>query len=273
MGLMVDCPQLPATGGSTGLLVVLAAVALGAGVAFLLILRRRGVSGRAAAVIALAIGATTFAVGDRTADAQSCPPSSNVAPATAVPTQTTITAPATIPTTTTIPAATTTTAPTTTTTTAPTTTTTVPTTTTTTTTIPVVPDLTPNLTGPFTPLAGVQETYTVTITNAGTATTSGPMTFVIVVDVDTTAGELTISPLASSDWAFVSSTPAGLTYVSNPGVVIAPGAVSTLTVLITWPTSLGPGSLTLATTLPTGIGGETNAANNSASLTAVVTLP
>ena len=80
-------------------------------------------------------------------------------------------------------------------------------------------------------------------------------------------------PFASSGWTFVSYSGGDFTYQSNLGFTIASGGVSTGTFGVTWADLATSGSFTIATTLPNGIGGETNAANNTASLTVVVPPP
>ena len=232
------------------MLVTLGLLLVATGIVSLLIVRRRGVGRGAAIVIALAVGSTvlTFSEAPR-ADADSCPPTALAA----------ATAPATTTTTTAAPSTTTTTV--------------VAPTTTTTTTAPV-PDLTPSITGPTTLLPGVRGSYTFQIANVGSAPTSGTMTFTLSFTIDTGVGTLNAAALASSGWTFVGSSGGDLMYQSNSGFTIASGAVSTGTFGVTWggglPTS---GSFTIATTLPNGIGGETNAANNTASLNVVVTPP
>ena len=100
------------------------------------------------------------------------------------------------------------------------------------------------------------------------------MTFTLSMTIDTGVGPLNAVALASSGWTFVGSSGGDLMYQSNSGFTIAAGAVSTGTFGVTWGSGLPTsGSFTMATTLPTGIGGETNAANNTASLTVVVSPP
>ena len=60
---MTDC-VLPATGSDPLLVVLLAFLVLGTGVALVLGVRRRGVSGAATVVVALALGAATLVVSD-----------------------------------------------------------------------------------------------------------------------------------------------------------------------------------------------------------------
>jgi hypothetical protein len=158
------------------------------------------------------------------------------------------------PTTTTIPATTTTTPGGTTTTPAPTTTTSTTTTTApTTTTLPSVADLTPRITGPLTALPGVRSEYTLTITNVGTVPTSGQMAFTLVFTLESGNSALPAEALASTDWTFLGSSGGNLNYVSNPGLTLAPGAVSTATFGVTWSSQLpASGSFTIATALPTG---------------------
>jgi hypothetical protein len=212
-----------------------------------------------------------------TAEADSCP---TAPPAAVIPpaTTTTTTAPVTATTATTVTGTTTTTMAGTTSTTVPETTTTAATTTTTTaartttTTAAPLPDLTPSISGPTTAEPGAEGQYTFEITNVGDAPTSGSMTFTLSFTLDTGTSPINATPLASSDWTFTGQSGGDLTYVSNPGLVLAPGAVSTTTFGATWPEDI-PGSFTIATTLPAGIGGETNPSNNSASITVTVTPP
>ena len=83
---MTDC-VLPVTGSNPSLVVV-AFVALAAGLALVLGVRRRGIGGGAAVVVAFALAAAGLVIGDaRRADAQECPPSTTVA-STAAPTTT-----------------------------------------------------------------------------------------------------------------------------------------------------------------------------------------
>jgi hypothetical protein len=144
--------------------------------------------------------------------------------------------------------------------------------TTSTTTIPPVADLVPSISGPTAFAQGQPNLYTATITNTGTAPTAGGMSFTVQLDLITGNGVLTVSPAAASGWAFTGSGP-GFGFASDPGTVLAPGASATMTMDIQWgPAVPGDGgSIRLQTTLPGGIGGETNSANNSDSLT--VTIP
>ncbi len=271
---MSDC-VLPLTGGTPLLVVPLAILVLGAGVALVLGVRRRGVGGGAAVVVAFALAAAGLVVGDaRRADAQDCAPSTTVTP-TAAPTTigatttgaataTTVTSTTTTTPTTISPTPTPTPEP------IPTTPTTVATTTTSSTTTTVaVPDLTPTIGGPTATEPGVAETYTVDIENVGTAPTSGPMTVTVAIDIQTGASPFTATPQGANDWTFIGSSGGELTYESNDGFVLGPGQVSTITLRMTWGDTI-PGSFVISTTLPTGIGGETNASNNSASHLTVV---
>lgn len=234
----MDCPQIPVTGSNTSLWVVLAFVVLAAGAAFLVAARRRGVSSGVAVMVAFGIGLTALAIDARTAQAQaadSCP-SSTVSPATATSDTTTSTV------------ATTTTEPTTTTTTAP------------------VADLAPTIGGPTSALVGQEEQYPIQIANVGEGPTTGSMSFTVAF---AGAGLSIAFSGGLADWNFVPGPGVAVTFTSRPGVVIAPGAVSTVTLALTVnPTSLT--SFSMTTTLPTGIGGETNAANNGASHTVAV---
>ncbi len=269
---MTDC-VLPVTGSNPSL-VLLAVLAIAVGVALVLGVRRRGLGGGAAAVIAIALAAGAFVVGDaRRVDAQECPPSTTVAPTTAPTTTAATTSVATTMTTT----ASTTTASTTTTTSPPSTPQVFPTTPTTVT----VPDLTPTVTGPQTLiLFGQQGQYTVTVKNVGNAPTNGqPMTFTVsfpftvvgpagalidpnsVTSTDWTASE----SLGTAGFAGFPGTPTVLTFTSNSGLVIPAGGTSTVTFNTEF---LGEAAaaFSIEVTLPTGIGGETNNANNTASL-------
>ena len=259
----MDGCTLPTVGSDTGVLVLTALLVLGAGIALMLIVRRRGFGGAAAIALAVGLGGTALVVaGAHKASAASCASETTIA-GTVAPTS--IAAP-----TTTIPGVTTTAAPATTTAVTTTTTSTSTTTTTTTTTVPQVADLTPRILGSTSLVSGVSGTYGVEITNVGPAPSSGPMTFVLNITILSGGSVVSPSPQGSNDWTFVGASGGNLTYESKPGVVLAPGAVSTTTFGITWNATAGS-SVRLATTLPTGIGGETDAANNSASLIVVVT--
>lgn len=244
----MDC-SLPVTGANVSTLVMLALLLIGAGVSLVWIVRRRRLGTAAVIVLALAVGAMVLTTSEVRAGAQSsCPPS----------------APAAVPATTT-----TTTAPNTTTTTS----TTVPPTTTTTTTT-AVPDLTPRITGPTTLPAGVEGTYTYEIENVGTVpTVVGPMSFTITFTLQNGTSTLTTMPLTSSNWTFGSSSGTSLTFNSDSGLVIAPGAVSTGTFGVDPSLIGGTTSFEILTTLPNGIGGETNFLNNTATLDVAITAP
>ncbi len=261
---MQSCP-LAATGTDVRLLVTLAVLLLGVGFTLMLIVRRRDIGRGAAVIVALAVGVTALAVVDTSrAGAQvACPSATGVAPAdlTSTPTRATPTTAPTVTTTTT--RATTTTSISTTSTSTSTTTTTV-----------AVPDVAPSISGPTTAAPGVAGTFTIDITNVGQAPTSGVMTFSLLFDVQPANGPITAAPLASTDWAFVGPIPGGLMYQSNPGFSLAAGATSTTTFRATWGPGLGPsGTYTISMTLPTGSGGESNAANNSASHLVAVSTP
>jgi hypothetical protein len=111
----------------------------------------------------------------------------------------------------------------------------------------------------------------VTITNVGTAPTVGTMGFVVDETLVTGNGTLIVSPAAAIGWSFTGGPGSG--FASDPGTVLAPGASAVMTLSIQWaPVIPGDGgSFLLQTTLPDGIGGETNNANNTASLN--VTIP
>ncbi len=279
---MADC-VLPVT-GSNPMLVVLAVLAVATGVALVLGVRRRGLGGGAAVVIAFALAAGALVVGDaRRADAQECPPSTTVTP-TAAPT----TAPTTTTATTTTTAATTTTGATTT---SPPSTPqvfpTVPTTVATTTTV-AVPDLTPAVSGPQTlVLFGPDGQYTVTVTNVGNAPTNGqPMTFTVTFPFTVVgfSGAL-IDPfgVTSTDWTVSEAlgtagsagnpgSPTVLTFTSNSGLIIPAGASSTVSFSTEF---LGEDAadFSVDVTLPSGIGGETNGTNNTTSYPVTIVIP
>ena len=246
---MADC-TLPTVGSDTRVLVLVAFLIVGAGISLLLMVRRRGVGGAAAIAVTVALGATALVVGDaRRADAATCPPATTVT-GTAAPTS--IAAP-----TTTTPGVTTTAAATTTTAATSTTTTTL-----------AVPDLTPTIVGPLTGFSGQ---YVITITNAGDAPTTGPMTFTLALTVLNGPGPVLPDFVNSADWTSVAD-PAGLTFTSNAGLNIAPGSTSVVTLLLEWRVD-APGSWRGTVALPTGIGGETNGTNNSDSITVVIPPP
>ena len=255
-------------------------LALAAGLALVLGVRRRGIGGGAAVVVAFALAAAGLVIGDaRRADAQECPPSTTVA-STAAPTTTT--AAATVASTTSTTASTTT-ASTTTTTSPPTTPQVFPTTPTTaaTTTTVAVPDLTPSVSGPQVLILFAQNvaTYTVTVTNVGSAPTDGStMTFTVSLPFSVVGDNGALLSLASdpstADWTVVQNEgtfgspgnpgiPTVLTITSTPGFVLAAGASSTVTL----PLELrieDAAQFSVNVTLPAGIGGETNATNNTA---------
>ena len=232
---MVNC-QLPVTGANISMLATLGVLLVAIGIVSLLVVRRRGVGRGAAIVIALAVGATvlTFSEAPR-ADADSCPP-------TAPPV---VLTPAT------------------------TTTTTVPPTTTTTTT--PVPDLTPSITGPLVFGPG-EANYVVTVSNVGTRATAGAMTFTVTVELLTGPPPVTLENPISSSWVATGSGTVTLTFTSMAGLVIAPGGATTVGFTLVY-SNENPASMTLGVLLPTGIGGETNGANNTASLTVAVPPP
>ncbi|MET0580070.1 MAG: hypothetical protein ABW122_15545 [Ilumatobacteraceae bacterium] len=135
-------------------------------------------------------------------------------------------------------------------------------------------DLAPSIVGPTTALPGVRGDYTLTIANVGTGPTSGPMTFTVVFDLQTGTSPLAAEALSSADWTLVGASGGAFSYVSNTGFSLAPGTASTARFGVTWSSQLpDAGSFTIATALPTGIGGETNGANNSDSITVLVSPP
>jgi hypothetical protein len=246
----VNC-QLPVTGTNISMLVALALLLIATGIVSLLIVRRGGVGRGATIVLALAVLATLTLSEAPRADADSCPPTAPVA----------VPAPATTTTTTAAPSITTTTN------TSTTTTTTVPPTTTTTTTAPV-PDLTPTIDGPRIGFSGV---YTIVVKNIGDAPTTGPMTFTLSISILEGAGPVESTAFASPDWTSAAN-PTGFTFTSDPGLVIDPGAQSTLLITLLWGVEEG-GQWQGTVTLPPGIGGETNGTNNTASITVTIPSP
>jgi hypothetical protein len=269
---MSDC-VLPVT-GSNPQLVLLALLAVVIGVALVIGVRRRGIRGGAAMVVAFALAAAGLVLSDaRRADAQECPPSTTVAPTTA---PTTTAAPTTVPATTST-LATTTTASTTTTTSPPTTPQVFPTTPTTAATTTTVggPDLTPTIEGAST--QGVADfpgpLFTITITNVGTAPTSGPMTFTMTPSVVTGSGILNVSSTSTADWT-VMEFGADSLLISSSSLVLAPGDTTTVTFNVAWQLDLVVGgSYKLDVVLPNGIGGDANDANNTVSHTVTVVPP
>lgn len=91
------------------------------------------------------------------------------------------------------------------------------------------------------------------------------MTFTLTFTIDSGSATITADPLESSGWTYLGQSGNEISYQSNAGFVIDPGATSTGDFTISWGVGQGLGSFVMATTLPNGIGGETNAANNSAS--------
>ena len=252
--------SLPVTGANIESMVTLALLLIGAGIVLVWIVRRRRLGPAAVIILALAAGAMVLTAGGVRAGAQtSCPPS---APAAAPVPATTTTA---APTSTTVPPTTTSTS----------TSTTVPatTTTTTTTTTTPVPDLTPKITGPNTVVPGERGLYTFSISNVGDAPTTGTMTFSLTFTIQSGTSTLVAAPFGSTDWTVLSQSGNEINYQSDSGLVIEPGATSTGEFTTSWEQGQGVGSFVIATTLPTGIGGETNAANNSYSLSVDVTPP
>lgn len=269
---MSDC-QLAFTGSNTGVLVGLAVLLAGSGISLLMITRRpvgqhsrprHGIG--TAVLVALAVGAAVLTSWDvHSAEADSCPSGASAAIVPLATTTTSTTAPATsttmVGTSTTVPSTTTTTIPAATTTTVPETTTTVA----------PVPDLTPKITGPLVFGPG-EANYDVTVSNVGSGTTAGPMTFTVTVELVTGPPPVTLEDPSSSDWSGTGSGSDTLTLTSDVGLVLAPGDVSTVTFTLAYRNE-NPASMTIETTLPTGIGGETNGSNNSASLTVTVPPP
>ncbi len=287
----MDC-VLPVTGSDPLPLVLIAVLLLGAGVALMLGVRRRGVGGGAAVVVAFALASAALVVSDaRGADAQECPSSTTVTP-TAAPTTIAVTTTA---------AATTTATSSTTTTVAATTTTTVvgggvptnptfPTTTAATTTTVAAPDLTP------TSIAGLQTLlfndgpwiYTIVVENIGTVPTNGstmtftvsfPFTIVgpggslidVVIDTSSASWTMSVEPgtLGSPGSP---GTPTRVTFTSTSGFVLAAGANSSVIVVVDVLGS-APANFTVDVVLPAGIGGETNGGNNTATRPVVVNAP
>jgi hypothetical protein len=236
------------------MLVTLALLLIATGIVSLLIVRRagvgRGTARGAAIVLVLAVLATLTLSEAPRADADSCPPTAPAA----------VLAPATTTTTTAAPSTTTTTN-------TSTTTTTVPPTTTTTTTAPV-PDLTPTINGP---MIGFRGTYAIRVMNIGDAPTTGPMTFTLTISILDGPGPVVGDSFASTDWTEAAN-PTGFTFTSDPGLVIDPGAQSTLLIGLAWNVEVG-GQWQGTVTLPPGIGGETNGANNTASITVTIPSP
>ena len=152
----------------------------------------------------------------------------------------------------------------------PSTTTTVPPTTTTTTTAPV-PDLTPSISGPRVFGPGEAD-YVVTVSNVGNRATAGPMNFTVSVELLTGPPPVILENPSSSDWTATGSESDTLTFTSMAGLVIAPGGVSTVAFTLVY-SNENPASMSLQVSLPIGIGGETNGANNTASMTVVVPPP
>ena len=218
------------------MLVTLGLLLVATGAVSLLVVRRRGVGRGAAFVIALAVGTTvlTFSEAPR-ADADSCPPTAP--PAILTPATTTTTTPPTTTTTTTAP----------------------------------VPDLTPSINGPLLFGPG-QANYLVTVSNVGTRATAGPMTFTVSVDLLTGPPPVTLGNPISSNWDATGSGTVTLTFTSMAGLVIAPGGATNVGFTLFYQNE-NPASMTLGVSLPTGIGGETNGTNNTASLTVAVPPP
>ena len=262
---MTDC-VLPITGGNPQPLFLVAILALATGVALMLAVRRRGIGGGAAVMVAFALAATGFVVGDaRRADAQECPPSTTVAPTEAPATTAAMT---TAPTTTLV---TTTTASTTTTTSPPTTPAlfpTTPTTAATTTTTVAVPDLTPSVEGPEVLLYPNEPQFTIVVHNVGTAPTNGqPMSFTVslpVTDVPEFGARIDASFFSPfDDWTVVEvsgdfgsegvpGTPTLLTFTSVDGLVILPGASSSVAFNLRFNAEFGDGAFNVDVTLPNG---------------------
>jgi hypothetical protein len=114
--------------------------------------------------------------------------------------------------------------------------------------------------------------YIVTVSNVGTGATAGPMTFTVSVDLLTGPPPVTLENPTSSDWTATGSGSGTLTLTSIAGLVIPPGAMSTVAFTLVY-SNENPASMSLGVSLLTGIGGETNGANNTASKTVVVPPP
>ncbi len=250
---MTDC-ALAATGSNTRVLVVLAVLLVGVGVTLLLIVRRRDIGPGATLIVALALAVTALGVVDTSrAGAQvACPSATGVAPVDLAVTPTT--------------PAPTTTAPVVTTTTTSTTTTS---TSTTTTTLPV-PDLTPTITGPAVFGPG-QADFVVTVSNVGPGATTGPMTFSVNVALLTGPPPVTMENPVSPGWTAAGAGTQTLTFTST-ALVLDPGDVSTVGFTLVYGNE-NPATMNLTVALPAGIGGETNSANNTASLPTEVPPP
>ena len=138
------------------------------------------------------------------------------------------------------------------------------------------PDLTPTLTGASSALPEGTTEFELTIRNVGDGPTTLPMLFYVQVTVGTGTGSPAaayfITGFTSSDWTFEGFDPNGYALGSNTGLVLAPGATSTISFPVTWIGSIGGETYTVSVDLPAGIGGETNGANNSTSQTVDIIL-
>jgi hypothetical protein len=97
------------------------------------------------------------------------------------------------------------------------------------------------------------------------------MSFTLTLMVLDGPGPVLPDLVTSADWTSVADL-SGLTFTSNAGLVIAPGATSLVTLLLEWRVD-APGSWRGTVTLQPGIGGETNATNNTATQTVVIPPP
>ena len=284
---MTDC-VLPVTGSNPSL-VLLALLAIPAGVALVLGVRRRGIGGGAAVVIAFALAAAGLVIGDALESRRAGVPTLDDCRGDAGsddgrPTTTAAAA-----------------------------TTTVsfdddrvdndhddrggwnvpinPTTTSSTTTTVGVPDLTPTVTGPQDLVLFDQNValYTVSVQNIGTAPTDGnTMTFTVTLPfsaIGNNGGLLSLgNDPSTADWTVVETlgtfqtspgvpgTPTVLTITSTSGFVLAAGASSSLSLILQLQVE-DVAQFSVDVALPPLIGGETNAANNTASLPVTITAP
>jgi hypothetical protein len=89
------------------------------------------------------------------------------------------------------------------------------------------------------------------------------------VNLPVLAGSGTIDMVSSSsvDWLVVQPLPGDPVSIFAPALVLGPGASSTVTFFLDWTGSQSPGQFRVDVVLPSNIGGETNDANNTASLT------
>ena len=159
---------------------------------------------------------------------------------------------------------------------------TTPTTAATTTTTVAVPDLTPSVEGPEVLLCRMsQQKFTIVVRNVGTAPTNGSAHELhgqlaghrrtrVWARIDASF----FSPF--DDWTVVEvsgdfgsegvpGTPTLLTFTSVDGLVILPGASSSVSFNLRFNAEFGDGAFNVDVTLPPLIGGETNGTNNTAS--------